>query len=193
EPELSACAKMVGLEVTPTTCQSRIRSARFPVASRSRLMSSSHTDTPAADSCSRMSSDCGFMACRSLSIPALSASVALRKLGNPGQAAACRGRHPPRREPELLEQHLIVGRGTEVFQADTFPGIAGKCPPALGNARFDADPGPDPRREHLLLVGSLLRGEPFHARHRNDPGGDPPPCGPVAGPQRHLHLAASCH
>src|SRR2546430_5087364 len=178
---------MVGFEVTPTTCRSRIRPARLPVASLSRLMSSSHTDTPAADNCPRTSSDCGVMAFRSLSILALSSLVAPR---HPGQAGAGRGRHPLRREPEPLEQHLVVGRGTKVLQADTFPGIAGKCPPSLGNASFDADPGPDPRRKPLLLVGRLLRGEPFHAWHRDDPGGDRLLREQFACRERDLHLAA---
>jgi hypothetical protein len=38
------------LLVTPTTCLFATRSARLPVFSRSRLMSSSQIETPAADS-----------------------------------------------------------------------------------------------------------------------------------------------
>ena len=56
-PEDSALAKIVGLEVTPTTCMSSISACRLPVRSRSRLMSSSHTDTPASDSCPSTSTD----------------------------------------------------------------------------------------------------------------------------------------
>src|SRR4249920_3727426 len=158
---------MVGLEVTPTTCRSRIRSARFPVASRSRLMSSSHTATPAEESCARTSSGCGVMAtapCRSDTLSILAAP------GRPGQTRTGRGCHPLRRDPELLVQHLVVGGGTEVLQADAFAGVTGECPPAQCDARFDTDPRPDPRRKHLLLVGGLPRGEPFNARHRDHPG-----------------------
>src|SRR6516164_9012595 len=43
-------AKIVGLVVTPETCLSRTGAARLPLISRSRLRSSSHTDTPAARS-----------------------------------------------------------------------------------------------------------------------------------------------
>src|SRR5579872_7034108 len=51
DPDDTACAKIVGLEVTPTTWKSSISDRRFPVRSRSRLMSSSQTETPASDSC----------------------------------------------------------------------------------------------------------------------------------------------
>ena len=50
EPLLKAAAKIVGFDVTPITWKSRMSSSRFPVRSRSRLMSSSHTATPSAES-----------------------------------------------------------------------------------------------------------------------------------------------
>src|SRR5690242_14956619 len=161
---------MVGLEVTPTTCRSRIRPARLPVVSRCRLMSSSHTDTPAADSCARTSSGCGVMGTAPHRSDTLLILVAP---GHPGQTGAGRGRHPLRRDPELLEQQPVAGRGAEVLQADAFAGVTDEGAPAQRDARLDADPGPDPGGQHLLLVGGLLGGEPFHARHRDDAGGYP--------------------
>src|SRR4249920_615427 len=117
---------MVGLEVTPTTCRSRIRPARLPVVSRSRLMSSSHTDTPAADSWARTSSGCVVMGTAPRRSGTFSILVAP---GHPGQTGTGRGSHPPGRDPELLEQHPVVGRGAEVLQADAFAGVTDEGPP----------------------------------------------------------------
>ena len=39
-----------------------------------------------------------------------------------------------------------------MLEADTLARIADEAPPSQGHARFDADPRPHPRREHLLLI-----------------------------------------
>ncbi len=51
----SAAWKMAGLVVTPTTDLVLINSARSPEVMRSRERSSSHTETPAADSSASLS------------------------------------------------------------------------------------------------------------------------------------------
>src|SRR5688572_23307533 len=50
-----AAAKIVGLDVTPTTQYSSTSFCRFPLRMRSRDRSSSHTATPASESSARFS------------------------------------------------------------------------------------------------------------------------------------------
>src|SRR5579859_4512869 len=110
DPAESDLAKIVGLEVTPTTCKSSISACRLPVRRRSRLMSSSHTDTPASDSCPRTSTD-------TVTFPSL--RVAGRGLvPGPGQTVACGGGYPLRCDAELLIDLLVRGGGTEVVYAN---------------------------------------------------------------------------
>ena len=142
----SACAKIVGLEVTPTTCRSLISSARLPVVSRSRLMSSSQTDTPAADSSPRIV----VVPVRSwvllrfrCSARSIVTARSARPPASPGQAARARRRHPLRGEAELLVQRLVGGGGAEVLEADALARVADELPPAQRDAGLDADPGPD--------------------------------------------------
>src|SRR6516164_5856045 len=120
-PWLRAWSKIVGLDVTPTTCRSRTRAARLPLVSRSRLMSSSHTATPAADSSARTSDEvmtvCSLLAGRwdRTRIPSR-----LR------HARSRRGRGLLRRQPEVLVQVLVRRGGTEVLDADVLTGVTGE-------------------------------------------------------------------
>src|SRR5580658_890804 len=109
EPEESDLAKIVGLEVTPTTCRSSISICRLPVRSRSRLMSSSHTDTPASDSCPRTSTDtvASLPACRGRGL-----------VPDPGQTVACGSGYPLRCDAELLIDLLVGGRSAEVVYSN---------------------------------------------------------------------------
>src|SRR5579863_4262955 len=112
-PEESDLAKIVGLEVTPTTCRSSISICRLPVRSRSRLMSSSHTDTPASDSCPRTSTD-------TVGFPSLRAAGRTQEcLGpDPGQTVACGSGYPLRCDAKLLIELLIRRRSAEVVYSD---------------------------------------------------------------------------
>src|SRR6516225_10335574 len=83
-----ALAKIVGLDVTPRTCRSRISISRLPVDRRSLLMSSSHTDTPAAVSWASASSGREFMT----STPCCQCAFCGVQ---PGEAGPGRGSSPP--------------------------------------------------------------------------------------------------
>src|SRR6476469_9816450 len=92
--------KIVGLLVTPTTCLVSMRSCRFPLRSRSRLMSSSQTETSWAER----------SASASLMVISLGSGVLQRGMG---------GRdHPVGGETELLEQHIALGTRAEVLDRD---------------------------------------------------------------------------
>src|SRR6266566_8314858 len=161
-PWLRAWSKIVGLEVTPTTCRSRARAARLPLVSRTRLMSSSQMATPAADS-SASASECVVM-----TVAPLLTGVRTCRTGIPsrlGQARHRRGHHVLRGQPEVLVEVLVTRAGAEVLQAHALARVTGERPPAERDARLDAHACPHPGRQHLPLVGSVLRGEPFHARH----------------------------
>src|SRR5687768_3173758 len=112
---------MVGFEVTPTTCRSRISRASEPEASRARERSSSQTATPAADSsCNRSVSNLSVICCASLVCPFGSASGRRSlDLARAGQRRARGGHHAVGGEPELLEDHLVGRAGAEVLQAHT--------------------------------------------------------------------------
>src|SRR5690349_6463795 len=100
---------MVGLEVTPTTWKSSISDCRLPVRSRSRLMSSSQIDTPAAESSARTSfATVIFLPC----------SARARLATDPGQTVACRRGYPLGRDAKLLVNLLVGGRGAEVVYSD---------------------------------------------------------------------------
>src|SRR5215471_9329688 len=131
-----ALAKIVGLDVTPRTCRSRISISRLPVARRSLLMSSSHTDTPAAVSWPSASSGREFMT----STPCCHWACCGAQ---PGQAGAGRAGDPLSCYPELLIQCLVGGGGPEVLEADALAEVTGERPPAKPDPRLDADPGPD--------------------------------------------------
>src|ERR1051326_955061 len=137
-------------------------------------MSSSQMLTPAAASWPRMSSCWSVMAIRSLFRCLAGGSVTWRLLpgsGGPNQASA-RGLHYPfRGQAELLVQDLVGGRGAEVLEAHRLARVADELPPAERHAGLDADPGPDRGRQHLLLVGGVLLGEPLDAGHGDHPGG----------------------
>src|ERR1700676_1256873 len=90
----------------------------------------------------------------------------------PGQARAGGCRHMVGREPKLLEENLGVGRCSVVLKADALARISHELPPAQREASLDADPRPDTRWQHLLLVRRILPRKPFHAWHGNHPGGD---------------------
>src|SRR5215831_21115375 len=112
-----ALAKIVGLDVTPRTCRSRISVSRLPVDRRSLLMSSSHTATPASVSWASASgrefmtsTPCCHRACCN---------------AQPGEAGPGRKSDPLGCYPELLIQCLIGGGGPEVLEADALAGVTG--------------------------------------------------------------------
>src|ERR1700754_5220079 len=109
---------MLGFVVTPTTCLSRISSARLPVTSRSLDMSSSQIETPAADS----SPSLEFV----MSLPLLC-------LARPASGV----RHCLRGEAQLTEQRLVAGGRAEVPQQHDPPGPADQPVPRLRAARLD--------------------------------------------------------
>src|SRR3954454_23652501 len=152
--------KIVGLLVTPTTCFLWTSSCRFPVRSRSRLMSSSQMETPSSDSCANAS----LISCP-LSVPCRSAPDATSAL----QGGVSSGHNVVRGEPELLEEHVALGARAEVVDRDDFAAVADDLPPTLRDAGFDAHPRLDVGRQHLLLVGRRLGPEPLDARHRDHP------------------------
>src|ERR1039457_3962458 len=95
-----------------------------------------------------------------------------------------------RGEPELLVQ-LYVGSGCpEVLQADALTEVAGEHVPRLRDAGLDADARPDVRGQYLLLIGSILPGKPFHARHGNNACRDPLVLEKVPPPRRYLRPPA---
>src|SRR5687768_3040967 len=104
-PFESAPAKIVGFVVTPTTFQSRISSSRLPLVSRSRDRSSSQIETPAPDSAARFGL-LNFLTPHSV------------------KGTACGGDDVLRREAELLEQRLVVGRGAEVLDRHDLARVA---------------------------------------------------------------------
>ncbi len=77
-----------------------------------------------------------------------------------------------------------------MLQADALTRVAGVSPPAQRDPRFDGHPCPHPRWQHLPLIGNVLRGEPFHARHRNHARGNAVLGKLLARRDRDLHLAA---
>src|SRR5919202_4442677 len=59
-------------------------------------------------------------------------------------------------EAELLVELRVRGARAVVGEADDPPGVADELPPAHRDAGLDADPGPDGRRQDLVLVGLRL-------------------------------------
>src|SRR3984893_14700658 len=94
------------------------------------------------------------------------------------------------RYPKLLKEGLGVGRCPVVLKADALGRISDELPPAQRDASLDADPRPDTRWQRALLVRRILPRKPFHARHRNHPGGDSILLQSAPGGQRDLLLAA---
>src|SRR5215831_20863389 len=173
---------MVGFEVTPRTCWSATRDARFPVDSRSRLMSSSQIDTPRSVSWARVS---------------LGEVISVTPTRAPSRWPACPGHtgHGRLRDPfcgdaEFGVQLPIVSGLAEMFQADAHSGVAHVPAPAQRNARLDADPGPHSRRQDVLTVGLVLLGEPLQARHRHDSRRDAALAEAGAGGEGNLDLTA---
>src|SRR5579859_5998554 len=173
-------------------------------------MSSSQMATPAADSSAR-TSECEVMAVAPLvtgpgglaapiSLPAFARLNFLLLLAGRARRTRipCRlrqagprcGHYLLRGEPEVPVEVLVVGGGTEVLQAHALARVTGERPPAERDAGLDADPGADPRRQHLVLVGSVLRGEPFHTRHGDHPGADTLGGKLLPGGDGDLHLTA---
>src|SRR4029453_16941370 len=116
---------MLGLVVTPTTCCSRRILSSEPLVSRTRLRSSSHTATPAAESSASLS------VIAYSSIPGLvTGDVADLCQGGVGL-----GHHVVRGEPELLEEDLGGGAGAVGLDADRLAGLAEEAGPARPGAR----------------------------------------------------------
>src|SRR5436190_3408857 len=129
--------KIVGLDVTPTTCLSRTSISRLPVTRRSRERSSSQIATPASVSCFKVS------------VTGVLLSVAGR--GSPRRAhlrqRRVRRRHDALRgDAELLVEHLERRRRAEVLEGDGFPVVADEVAPAEGHCGLDRDAGADLRR-----------------------------------------------
>src|SRR3954462_3023040 len=140
--------KMLGLLVTPTTCRSRIRSARLPARSGSRLMSSSQTETAALLS----------WASGSDMIAPRSASVAGGRTLDGGGAREARvrgGDDPVGGQAELFVDDLGRRGCAEALDADPLAELADELPPSLCDCGFDGHPGPDRRGEYGLTVGRV--------------------------------------
>src|SRR6476646_5682644 len=105
--------KIVGLLVTPTTCLVSTSSCRLPLRSRSRLMSSSQTETSWAER----------SASASVMVSSLRSGVLHCGMGG--------GDHPVGCEAELLEQHVALGARAEVFDRDHLACLADVFAPAL--------------------------------------------------------------
>src|ERR1700744_3551839 len=149
-PLARALAKIVGLDVTPRTWKSLIRDSRLPVRSRSLLMSSSQTDTPAWVSSASTS------AIMTAFLPSL--EICFRACSAP---RLCDGR--PRgggdslgRDTELPVEHGLGGGRTEVVHADRLAGVADENLPRRSDDRFDRHARPNRRREDFLLIRSVL-------------------------------------
>src|SRR5437763_17074793 len=80
---------------------------RLPVRSRSRLMSSSHTETPASERCPRTSTD-------TVLFPSCAAQAGV----DAGQTVACGGGYPLRGDAKLHVNLLLSGRGAVVVYSD---------------------------------------------------------------------------
>src|SRR6266480_4829985 len=87
-------------------------------------------------------------------------------------AVSCGGGDRVGGDAELAVQGLVVGGGAVMFDADAAAGVTDDLLPAAGDPGFHADPGLDAGRQDRVAVGRVLRGEPFHAGHRDDAGTD---------------------
>src|SRR5450756_592114 len=157
-PLASALAKIVGLEVTPRTWEFLIRAARLPVISRFLLMSSSQIDTPAWVSSSSTSLIAAFL---------LPSSSSLRDGCLGGVGYRLRG------DAELLIDHGSRRRGAVVVDSDRLARVTDEDLPRRRDARLDRHPGLHRRREHILLVGSVLERKPSGDRLRANPAEEP--------------------
>src|SRR6185312_6020381 len=164
-------AKIVGLDVTPTTWRSRIRSARLPVLSRSRLMSSIHTETPAADNFASASLMMILSSGnRSIYNNVSAARRRPRDAAHPRHAGV-RGRDDAvGGQAELLVNHLVGGARAVVLDAQGLAVVADELAPPHGNGGLDRHPRLHVRRQDFLPVGVGLLEEPLAARHRDHPG-----------------------
>src|SRR5947209_5868421 len=106
---------MVGLLVTPTTCLVSISSCRLPVRSRSRLMSSSQIETPWAER-SASGSDMRFSLWAE--VRNLVAGGGAADQTRPLHRRVGGGDDPVGGEAELLVEHVALGAGAEVVDAD---------------------------------------------------------------------------
>src|SRR3954466_14398780 len=118
---------MDGLLVTPTTCWFFIRSARFPVSSRSRERSSSQMETPASESCLR----------RSVMVPLLLRRAAEASVGGAPDAVLGRRGDGLGGDAELLVEPGVVGGCAVVLQGDDPPAVTHDLSPALCHAGLD--------------------------------------------------------
>lgn len=85
------------------------------------------------------------------------------------------------RDAELLVEALVGGGRAEVLQAHRAARVPHDVPPALGDGGLDADSGPYVGRQHRVLVGVRLLGEPLTAGQRDHAcvaplGGQQLPC-----------------
>src|ERR1700722_6373296 len=140
-PLASALAKIVGFDVTPRTWKSLTRASRLPLRSRSLLMSSSQTDTPAWVS----SSSTSVMCPRSFRLQLLFRRPALvtrcLQLGGrcsapgPGDGRLRGGRHGLGGDAVLLVEHGLGGGRAVVVHADRLAGVADENLPWGSDAR----------------------------------------------------------
>jgi hypothetical protein len=150
-PSAAPPAKIDGLVVTPDHAAGVDQLGRLPVSSRSRDRSSSHIETPAADSAARFM---GFW----VMVVAFSLSDAA---GCPAAAATASAVKPNSRKSRCRSR-----RGAVVLDGDDLAGVADDRVPPLRDAGLDATRaftvGGRPRR------GTPRLGvEPLHARHRD--------------------------
>src|SRR6478752_9831448 len=150
--------KIDGLVVTPTTCCWSISSARLPDVIRLRDRSSSQIATPSSE--------------RRLSASVMEIASPTCRMS--ASALGCGDRFPGGfrdvlgSETELAEEHLAVGRSTEVLQRNNASGVPDEAVPGETDPGLDRDAGLHRGRQDAVPVPLDLLVEPLHARHGDD-------------------------
>src|SRR3982074_2986254 len=103
-------------------------------------------------------------------------------------AVSCGGGDGIGGDAELAVEGLGVRGRAIMLDSDAAPGVTDDLLPAAGDPGLDTDPRPDTGRQDRVTVSRVLHGEPFHAWHRDDAGGDAVCLELVAGIKRDLHF-----